>query len=86
MKINIYDYLNSPKTITLKDDSPVVLIVNKIISGDEVLTVQYEDGSCQRFDSSKNRIMSFYDGEDILVGEELKNFLESRKVEEDDNI
>lgn len=79
MKINIYDYLNSPKTITLRDDSPVVLIVNKIISGDEVLTVQYEDGSCQQFDSSKNRIMSF------LVGEELKNFLESRKVEEDDN-
>lgn len=79
MKINIYDHLNSPKTITLRDDSPVVLIVNKIISGDEVLTVQYEDGSCQQFDSSKNRIMSF------LVGEELKNFLESRKVEEDDN-
>lgn len=79
MKINIYDHLNSPKTITLRDDSPIVLIVNKIISGDEVLTVQYEDGSCQQFDSSKNKIMSFYDGE------ELKNFLEQRKVKEDDN-
>lgn len=41
-----------------------------ILSGDEVAKVRYTNGNEATFDSSYNRIMSFYDGEYTLYNKE----------------
>lgn len=61
MKAVIYDYAGNKKVCDLGNDSIRELMV-EVVSGDEVLWVQYENGKRKRFDSSETRFMSFADG------------------------
>lgn len=79
MKIKIYDYKGDSKVIVL-EEKQILWITVKDVSGDEVLTVMYKDGSRGVYDSSNSRLMSFYDGEYSLIGEEIEKFLKERKV------
>lgn len=40
----------------------VLSVFITVLSGDEIATVIFEDGHEEEFDSSKDRIMDFYDG------------------------
>ena len=61
--IVIRDYEDKPTHIEIDDFENAVAIFCKILSGDEVITVVFKDGSTKEFDSSNDRIMGFYDGE-----------------------
>lgn len=61
-QIYIRNYLDQKKSIIVRDFENVVDLTVSIISGDEVLTVTYADGHSEKFDSSDDRIMDFFDG------------------------
>lgn len=61
MKINIMDYKGETREIEIEDFDNVDLMYIEVISGDEVLTVAYKDGTIQGFDSSNDRMINYYD-------------------------
>ena len=79
MKIKIFDYDDQPKVIDL-GDKPIFHMHIHIWSGDEVLTVIYEDKTRKCFDSSDSRMMSFNDGDYDI--ENINEFIKERLYEE----
>ena len=80
MEIKIYDYKGDPKVVTL-EDKEILCITIKDISGDEVLKIRYKDGTRGSYDSCDSRLISFYDGEYDIFGEEkIEKFLKERRV------
>ena len=65
MKAVIYDCYDDEKVCDLGCE-PIRELVVEVISGDEVLTVIYQNGERKRFDSSETRFMSFADGLSII--------------------
>lgn len=61
MKAVIYDYDDNEKVCDLGNE-PIRELMVEVLSGDEVLWVEYENGKRERFDSSESRCMCFYDG------------------------
>lgn len=59
--IEIRDYKNSRKSITIKEFEKVKNLSVTILSGDEVLDVTYEDGHTDSFDASNSRVISYFD-------------------------
>ena len=74
MKTTIYDYDNKPHEVELKDDAIKYIMVT-VISGDEVIEVYYKDGSCEKFDSSNNRQIDYFDGVYLVSEEDIKKWL-----------
>lgn len=63
-QLTIYDYNDSAVAITIPDFENVIAASCEVISGDEILTIRYADGSTKVFDSCPNgRIHGYYDGE-----------------------
>ena len=60
MKTKIYNYADSETEIELQD-KPIEIMFVEIISGDEVLTVIYEDHTIERFDADDWRTASYAD-------------------------
>ena len=54
-------------------DVRLASICIEVVSGDEIATVMLSDGDVYRFDSSDDRIMSFYDGTYVLFGKHHDN-------------
>ena len=73
MKTKIYDYINNETEIELQD-KPIEIMFVEIISGDEVLTVVYEDNTIQRFDSSESRFESFADGSYVVLKDQFDDW------------
>lgn len=65
MTIDIHDYAGRAKSITF-DIENLDLAIMEELSGDEVLTLIYLDGTMQQFDSSDCRLESFNDGFEIM--------------------
>lgn len=61
MKITLYDYSSHPKICEIKD-KPIQSFVVEVISGDETVTVLYEDGTDDYFDSRDDRFIDYRDG------------------------
>lgn len=75
--VKIYNYLKQPTEVVIPKIKSVVLIICKIISGDEVLTVYYKDKTSKIFDSGEyTRSASYYDGEIVIPVERLDEFSE----------
>ena len=73
MKLKIMDY-NNRKTETGVDlDSleNVKKIIIRVISGDEVMSVLYKDGTAEDFDSSDTRARDYNDGRYILYAPDM---------------
>lgn len=76
MIVTIYDYSGKAKNVELKNEVKRMSI--RILSGDEILEVEYVDGTFEEFDSCDFRDMNFFDGfyflnEKILKDEEWLN-------------
>ena len=50
-KLTIYDYQGTPVEIEIKDFEEVILAYCEVISGDEILTIIYKNGSKATFDA-----------------------------------
>lgn len=76
MKFNIYDYDNQPKEIDTGNKE--INFINVIIlTGDEVITIYYSDGTFENYDSSKDRITDYFDDSYVVSKENLAKWLES---------
>ena len=62
-QIVLRDFRCTPVKITIKDFDNVSKITCKVLSGDEVLVVEYKDGTKAVFDSSTDRFIDYFDGE-----------------------
>lgn len=71
MKIKILDYRDRPQEVDVGELESIKQITISIISGDEILDVEYFDSNTKIFDScGGDRILDFYDGNYILYSEE----------------
>lgn len=77
MTVYIYDYANDAIEIELPDKEIVEIFVS-IITGDEIVTFTFEDGTEDSFDSCPNgRIRQFNDGFYFVEGKEnIKRWLD----------
>ncbi|MDO5304118.1 MAG: hypothetical protein Q4E87_00920 [bacterium] len=50
-----------------------------ILSGDETVDVYYEDGTVEYFDSCNNRIDNHFDGNYVVMGDELNEWFRFTK-------
>lgn len=73
-KMIIYDYDNRKREVNLPNKRITMLDV-VILSGDEVVTVYFEDDTNITADSSYSRIHDFYDGGYIVRGEQIEEWL-----------
>jgi hypothetical protein len=60
MKVSIMDYDGEQTNVKLDIDK-VERIVVEIVTGDEILQVYYQDGTCSYFESSDCRMADYYD-------------------------
>lgn len=75
MRTVIYDYNNTAVEIFLQD-KPIRELFVEVKSGDEILTVEYEDGARERFDSCQSyRLIGFDDGCYIVPTDKVDEWL-----------
>ena len=76
MLITLYDYAGDKTRHDIGDIKDIYLADIRILSGDEVLNVTYNDGTKKIYDSSKHRFNSHYDGSYIVYMPNVKNLFE----------
>ena len=76
MKFNIYDYDNCPTEIDTGNKEIKELEV-LVLSGDEIVTIRYEDGSTKRYDSSCTRNITYFDDEYTVTKENIAKWIRS---------
>ena len=74
MIFNIYDF-NGRATEVDTFDKVIRDIFVQVLSGDEVVTVDYDDGTSKTFDSSHNRTVDYVDGSYILYPNNLQDWV-----------
>ena len=79
MKIQIKDYSGSTKVVDL-GESKIKTVTLTVLSGDEILTVDYDEGHRRTFDSSNDRMIDFFDDVDVYSGADLEAFLKEREA------
>lgn len=75
-QLTIYDYRDTPVEITIPNYEDVIAASCEVLSGDEVLTITYKDGSHKTYDSSDCRLHGYYDGEVDIPLEHLEEISE----------
>lgn len=72
--LEIMDYNDEKiKTkINLDKLDEILLIIIEVVSGDELISVIYQNGEYERFNSNYRRIMNFYEGGYILYSKKEK--------------
>ena len=76
MKFNIYDYNNGPTEIDTGNKEIKELEV-LVLTGDEIVTIRYEDGSKERYDSSYTRGINYFDDEYTVTKENIQKWIQS---------
>ena len=76
MIIKIYDYSNKATELVIPDDKEITQIYVTVLSGDETGFFVFKDGSSLSFDASNSRIMTFFDGDYIVEGENIKRWID----------
>ena len=61
MVIDLLDYAGRRVLVEVGDIETIERMIISVISGDEVLTVTYKDGTEREYDSSDCRNMNFFD-------------------------
>ena len=74
MKFNIYDFNDNIKIVDTKDRD-IERITVDVVSGDEVVYIEYKDGGTEKRDSSHDRFINYYDGHYTLSGDRLAEWL-----------
>ena len=74
MYMRIYDYENQAKDIKLPDKE-IHMISVIVLSGDEIVTVSFSDGSFEKHDSSGYRITDYFDGAYDVTGDRIKDWM-----------
>lgn len=77
-KTGIFDYQNKLVEIELRNVKIVAISVT-ILSGDETVDIYYEDGKVNYFDSSESRHTSFFDGNYVVLGDKIDEWLKWNK-------
>ena len=80
MRFNIYDH-NDNITIVDTKDKDIDRIMVDVVSGDEIVDIEYIDGSFEKVDSSKNRFINYYDGSYTLLGDKLVEWMDFKAKE-----
>lgn len=74
MIFNIYDF-NGRVTEVDTFDKVIRDIFVQVLSRDEVVTVDYDDGTSKTFDSSHNRTIDYVDGSYIIYPNNLQDWV-----------
>lgn len=74
MIFNIYDF-NGKATAVDTGDKVIKQLFVQVLSGDEVVTVEYDDGTRETFDSSSNRWNSYVEGSYIVDQDHLQDWI-----------
>lgn len=76
MEFKIYDYNNVSTTINLDCSLEDIEYINVLVlSGDEVIDVKLKDRIIS-YDSSNSRLQAFFDGNYILMGKRIKEWID----------
>lgn len=72
--LEIMDWDNNRTTtdIDLDDLSQISRIEILVLTGDEIATIHYKDGTEKEYDSSKGRLRDFYDGHIVIYDEAIE--------------
>lgn len=84
MRTKIYDHANNAVEIDLQD-KPIKEIYVRVLSGDEVVTVTYKDGTQDEFDSSDCRMIAYYDGGYFVEEKDIEKWLNYKAEESKTN-
>lgn len=86
--IKLFDYKDKQKEITIKDFENVKLFVFRILSGDGVLTVIYQDNETKYYDSCDSmRLTDYNDGlwiiepKDIDILNRMENHYDTEELD-----
>ena len=74
MKFNIYNFNNEATEVDTGDKLIKQLFV-QVLSGDEVVTVEYDDGTKKTFDSSYNRWVSYVEESYIVKKDRIQDWV-----------
>lgn len=74
----IFDYGDRWHDCELKPINIIAISVT-ILSGDETIDVYYEDGTVEYFDSCDNRIENHFDGNYVVMGDEITKWFNFKK-------
>ena len=72
MIIKILDYKSRAKEVDVGELKDIRKMQVDVVTGDEILTVTYKDGSKKIFDSSDDRTRAFFDGDYELYNTETE--------------
>lgn len=71
MKFTITDYDGEETICEIPDERTIKSIAVTILTGDEIVNVELDDGTIMSFDSSIYRIMNTYDGSYVVTKRRL---------------
>lgn len=74
MIINIVDYKDERIPVYIGDIENIDYIQVDVLSGDEVITVWYKDGTYDDWDSSVYRGTDYYDGDYKVPSEQIEKW------------
>lgn len=72
MKIKIYDYNDHATEIELEKHVKMIFVT--VITGDEIISIIYEDGSTSCYDSSSCRRRDYYDGHYVVNSDQIEEW------------
>ena len=75
MEVKIYDYDNNVVEVELPNKDIESIFVT-IVSGDEIVTFNFVDGTSLTRDSSSSRNMDFYDGNYMVCRNKVKEWID----------
>lgn len=81
MKIAVYDWDNK-ETVVEIGNKKIERVLVRVLSGDEVVEVFFENGSSVIVDSNNQRTLDFFDGEYELVGHNIDKWNRHSKEQE----
>ena len=74
MRFNIYNFNNEATEVDTGDNIIKQLFV-QLMSGNEVVSVEYDDGARETFDSSNNILNSYVEGSYIVEQDHLQDWI-----------
>lgn len=74
MIINIVDYKDERIKVDIGDIENIDYIHVDVLTGDELITAWYKDGTYKDLDSSQCRLKDYYDGEYEVPSEQIEKW------------
>lgn len=74
MELTIYDWAGAPKVVEIPD-VPIKEIDVTVITGDEIIDVEFADGTSKSFDSSNDRFIPYFDGSYLVDSKHIEEWI-----------